>query len=88
MSGADQGVVTGGQPLPFASTGGASPMPVSYANSAGMPSEAPNLPGYAWPGYAAHPNYGAVSYPQQYSRIGMAIHRSILSLPTSSTGMA
>lgn len=42
------------------------PMPVSYS-SAGAPSEAPNLPGYAWPGYAAHPNYAAVSYPNQYS---------------------
>jgi hypothetical protein len=71
MAGAAQGVVTGGQPLPFASSNGSgmaqSAMPVSYASSAGMPSEAPNLPGYAWPGYAAHPNYGAVSYPQQYS---------------------
>jgi len=71
MNGAAQGVVTGGQPLPFASSDGsmmAQPaMPVSYASSAGMPSEAPNLPGYAWPGYAAHPNYAAVSYPQQYS---------------------
>ena len=27
----------------------------------------PNLPGYAWPGYAAHPNYAAVTYPRQYS---------------------
>ena len=26
-----------------------------------------NLPGYAWPSYASHPNYGAVSYPKQYS---------------------
>ena len=45
---------------------GQAPMPVSYS-SAGAPSEAPNLPGYAWPGYAAHPNYAAVSYPNQYS---------------------
>lgn len=29
--------------------------------------EAPNLPGYAWPGYASHPNYAAVSYPRQHS---------------------
>lgn len=29
--------------------------------------ESPNLPGYAWPGYAAHPNYGQVAYPRQYS---------------------
>ncbi len=42
------------------------PMPMSYS-SGGAPSEAPNLPGYAWPGYAAHPNYAAVSYPNQYS---------------------
>ncbi|MFN3190630.1 MAG: BON domain-containing protein [Aureliella sp.] len=27
----------------------------------------PNMPGYAWPSYAAHPNYAAVSYPKQYS---------------------
>jgi osmotically-inducible protein OsmY len=27
----------------------------------------PSLPGYAWPSYAAYPNYGAVTYPKQYS---------------------
>jgi hypothetical protein len=27
----------------------------------------PNMPGYAWPSYASHPNYAAVTYPQQYS---------------------
>ena len=27
----------------------------------------PNLPGYAWPTYAASPNYAAVTYPKQYS---------------------
>lgn len=27
----------------------------------------PQLPGYSWPSYAAHPNYGAVTYPKQYS---------------------
>lgn len=27
----------------------------------------PNLPGYAWPSYAAHPNYAALTYPKQYS---------------------
>jgi hypothetical protein len=27
----------------------------------------PNMPGYAWPGYASHPNYAAVQYPKQYS---------------------
>ena len=27
----------------------------------------PNLPGYAWPSYAASPNYAAVTYPRQYS---------------------
>jgi hypothetical protein len=25
------------------------------------------MPGYAWPSYAAYPNYAALSYPQQYS---------------------
>lgn len=74
------GEVISGDPLPFASAGG--PMPMGMAAPMGMgmgeplpmqqpgmggPSGAPNLPGYAWPGYAAHPNYGAVSYPKQYS---------------------
>ncbi|TWT36231.1 periplasmic protein [Posidoniimonas corsicana] len=26
-----------------------------------------NLPGYAWPSYAASPNYAALTYPKQYS---------------------
>ena len=26
-----------------------------------------NMPNYAWPSYAAHPNYAALSYPKQYS---------------------
>lgn len=27
----------------------------------------PRMPGYAWPSYAAYPNYAAVTYPKQYS---------------------
>ncbi|MCG8448053.1 MAG: BON domain-containing protein [Pirellulales bacterium] len=27
----------------------------------------PQLPGYAWPSYAASPNYAALTYPRQYS---------------------
>ena len=27
----------------------------------------PHMPGYAWPSYAAYPNYAAVTYPRQYS---------------------
>ncbi|MCA9264767.1 MAG: BON domain-containing protein, partial [Planctomycetales bacterium] len=33
----------------------------------GFAHEEPNLPGYAWPGYAAYPNYAALTYPKQYS---------------------
>ena len=44
-----------------------------YAPAGGMGAatgasyDSPNMPGYAWPSYAAHPNYAAVSYPKQYS---------------------
>ena len=38
-----------------------------YGDGTGIVSDNANLPGYAWPAYAAHPNYGAVSYPKQYS---------------------
>jgi osmotically-inducible protein OsmY len=46
------------------------PMPMSAGPSygAGVPRyDNPNMPGYAWPSYAAHPNYAAVTYPKQYS---------------------
>lgn len=44
------------------------PVPMAPAAAAGAPRyDTPNLPNYAWPGYAAHPNYAAVTYPQQYS---------------------
>jgi hypothetical protein len=61
------GSVVTGEPLPFASCGGGSAPGGAMGGAMGAPSGAPNLPGYAWPGYAAHPNYGAVSYPRQYS---------------------
>jgi osmotically-inducible protein OsmY len=51
--------------------GGYSGMPVPMGPYAGVGAgpryEQPYLPNYAWPGYAAYPNYAAVSYPQQYS---------------------
>ncbi|TWT92066.1 BON domain-containing protein [Stieleria varia] len=44
------------------------PMPMNYGGGVGAPRyDAPNLPNYAWPGYASSPNYAALSYPQQYS---------------------
>ena len=44
------------------------PVPMAPHAPVGAPRyDSPNLPNYAWPGYAAHPNYAAVSYPQQYS---------------------
>jgi hypothetical protein len=55
-----------GAPLPMA----AAPIP-SYAPMGGGVSPArfdhAHLPNYAWPSYASYPNYGAVSYPKQYS---------------------
>lgn len=49
----------GGQPVPMQGGHGVGVAPARYDH--------PQLPGYAWPSYAAHPNYGAVTYPQQYS---------------------
>ena len=44
------------------------PAAMSYGGGVGAPRyDAPNLPNYAWPGYAAYPNYAALTYPQQYS---------------------
>jgi hypothetical protein len=50
----------GGAPVPMYAPGsGAGIAPARYDH--------PQLPGYAWPTYAAHPNYAAVTYPKQYS---------------------
>lgn len=47
------------------------PMPAYVPGAGGGPAPAvydePNMPNYAWPSYAAAPNYAAVSYPKQYS---------------------
>ena len=44
------------------------PSPIGAYSGRGAPRyDAPNLPNYAWPGYAASNNYAALTYPQQYS---------------------
>jgi osmotically-inducible protein OsmY len=58
------GPVSGGVMAPQA------PVPMSAGPSygAGVPRyDSPYMPGYAWPSYAAYPNYAAVTYPKQYS---------------------
>jgi hypothetical protein len=49
-----------GAPLPMYAPGAmGGPAPVRYDH--------PAMPAYAWPSYAAYPNYAAVTYPKQYS---------------------
>lgn len=61
--GESQGAVTygggSGEPVPMATSAMGAGGAQSYDN--------PQVPGYAWPSYAAYPNYAAVSYPHQYS---------------------
>jgi osmotically-inducible protein OsmY len=55
-----------GGPMP----GAAGPVPMQGGPSygGGVPRyDQPNMPNYAWPSYAAYPNYSAVTYPKQYS---------------------
>ena len=68
-------------PMPFATSqanyatglrqiNGNTPVPAHYGSNLGVAParyDHPQMPGYAWPSYAPHPNYGAVSYPKQYS---------------------
>ncbi len=51
------------------SSGGPMPqgMPGSGGGISGAMSDNPSLPPYAWPSYASHPNYAALTYPTQYS---------------------
>jgi hypothetical protein len=53
------GMGMGGAPIPTAIPASAQPQRVAY--------DQPNMPCYAWPSYASHPNYAAVTYPNQYS---------------------
>lgn len=62
MMGAAAGAPVMGAPVQGA------PVAMNYGGGVGAPRyDAPNLPNYAWPGYAAYPNYAALTYPQQYS---------------------
>jgi len=53
-----QGMAGGPMPMPNAGVG----MPPVPMRGGG-----PNMPNYAWPSYAAYPNYAALQYPTQYS---------------------
>jgi hypothetical protein len=54
------GAPMAGGPMPMGGTGvGMPPVP--------MRGDGPNMPNYAWPSYAAYPNYAALQYPTQYS---------------------
>jgi hypothetical protein len=63
------GNVSGGEVVQSSGNTGA-PIPVGVSTQAGgqrVAYDQPNMPCYAWPSYAAHPNYGQVNYPTQYS---------------------
>jgi hypothetical protein len=58
------------QPCPRGTNGAPMPMYTASANATGVAParyDQPSLPNYAWPSYAAYPNYAAVTYPKQYS---------------------
>ncbi|MEI7460831.1 MAG: BON domain-containing protein [Pirellula sp.] len=61
----------GGTMAPVQMQGGSmAPVPMQGGPSygGGAPRyDQPNMPNYAWPSYAAAPNYAAVTYPKQYS---------------------
>ncbi|MCA9103224.1 MAG: BON domain-containing protein [Pirellulales bacterium] len=50
---------------------GGQPIPTQVTSMSGGVAAArydhPHMPGYAWPSYAAYPNYAGVTYPSQYS---------------------
>lgn len=56
-----------GTPVPMGASQVPAYMPSGGAGVAPARFDNPQLPAYAWPGYAAYPNYAALTYPQQYS---------------------
>ncbi len=59
------------QPMPTANSVAGAPLPMANPGMGGGVAPAqydqPCMPNYAWPSYAAYPNYAAVTYPRQYS---------------------
>jgi len=58
-------------PASMAQPAAGAPMPAYVPGTGGGVAPArfdhPRMPGYAWPSYASHPNYAALTYPKQYS---------------------
>ena len=58
-------------PAPLNVPNAGAPQPMYSAPVAAGPApyrqDQPSLPNYAWPSYAAYPNYAALTYPKQYS---------------------
>ncbi|HUT09439.1 MAG TPA: BON domain-containing protein [Thermoguttaceae bacterium] len=58
-------------PMPEAVPARQGPIPAYVAGTGGgvapVRYDQPHMPNYAWPSYAAYPNYGALTYPRQYS---------------------
>jgi hypothetical protein len=67
--GGGPGGMGGGPGGPGGPYGGPQPMGVPAVSGGVAPAryDQPNMPNYAWPSYAAYPNYAAVAYPRQYS---------------------
>ena len=59
---AGHGAMAAGMGGPIPAYAGAVPVGLSPARY-----DHPAMPGYAWPSYAAYPNYAALTYPKQYS---------------------
>ena len=59
MGGMGGGMMAGGGPVPAGY--------VPHGHGRGPSYENAQMPGYAWPSYASHPNYAALTYPKQYS---------------------
>jgi len=67
---APSGLASGQSGMPSAMGGPPAPVPMQGGPGygGGTPRyDQPNMPSYAWPSYAAYPNYSAVTYPKQYS---------------------
>lgn len=79
-----------GGPMPGGPMGGGMPMPPipMGRSNAGQVYDSPNLPNYAWPTYAQYPNSAAVTYPKEYSRCRVALHRPVLSVSASPARLA
>ncbi|MGC3970966.1 MAG: BON domain-containing protein [Pirellulales bacterium] len=85
------GYVSGGEVMQSSGYNTGAPIPVGVSTQVGgqrVAYDQPNMPCYAWPSYACAPELRSGQLPDAVLGLGLAVHRSVLSVSASSARLA